>query len=89
MDPQHGWDPIFQAILYQSYQSYQQDSFKTNTFYLSKIQCIVPDIINTPETPNHPSVYSILASHFPLRILALRRGCQWDIAVVSKQLKKH
>ena len=33
MDQQHGWDPIFQAILYQSYQSYQQDSFETNTFY--------------------------------------------------------
>ena len=59
------------------------------TLFISKIQCIVPEIINTPETPNHPSVYSILASHFPLRILALRKECQWGIVVVSKQQKKH
>ena len=59
------------------------------TLFISKIQCTVPEITTTPETPNHPSVNSILASHFPLRILALRIGCQWGIAVVSKQLKKH
>ena len=59
------------------------------TLFISKIQYIVPEIMNTPETPNHPSVYSILASHFPLRILAFRRGCQWGTAVASKQLKKH
>ena len=60
MDQQHGLDPIFQAVLYQSYQSYQQDSFKI-TFFISKILCIVPEIINIPENPNHPSVYYIMA----------------------------